>query len=95
VFNTWHPEDEDVLRFLRIVTDTNRAPVFVHCLHGSDRTGTMIAIYRMAVENWSKEAAIEEMTRGGFGFHRVWRNLVKYLRALDVEDLKRRAAIKP
>src|SRR5690349_7313267 len=30
-FSTWHPEDEDVVRFLRIVTDPKNAPVFVHC----------------------------------------------------------------
>ena len=92
-FNTWHPEDDDVIRFLKIVTDTNRGPFVVHCQHGSDRTGMMIAIYRIAVEGWSKEEAIKEMTTGGFGFHSVWKNLIRYLRALDVESLKRRAGI--
>ena len=42
----WHPEDEDAVRFLKIVTDKSRTPVFVHCQYGSDRTGTMCAIYR-------------------------------------------------
>ncbi|HTD67701.1 MAG TPA: hypothetical protein VK846_14335 [Candidatus Limnocylindria bacterium] len=40
-FNTWHPEEEDVLRFLKIVTKTNDGPYLVHCLHGADCTGTM------------------------------------------------------
>lgn len=35
---SWHPEDEDVARFLRIVTDPDRTPVFIHCQHGADRT---------------------------------------------------------
>ncbi len=93
-FNTWHPEDEDVVRFLKIITATNNAPFVVHCQHGSDRTGTMIAIYRIAVEGWTKDEAIEEMTKGGFGFHPLWENLIRYLRALDVDALKKRAGMK-
>jgi protein tyrosine phosphatase (PTP) superfamily phosphohydrolase (DUF442 family) len=54
----WHPEEEDVVRFLRIVTDPEHTPVLVHCQHGSDRTGTMVALYRIAVQGWTKEAAI-------------------------------------
>ncbi len=53
-FKTWHPEDEDVIKFLRIATTPSLQPVLVHCLHGSDRTGTMVAIYRIAYEGWSK-----------------------------------------
>src|SRR5688572_15822290 len=34
-FNTWHPEEEDVLRFLQVVTQTNNGPYLVHCLHGA------------------------------------------------------------
>ena len=89
-FNTWHPEDEDVLRFLKLVTNTNAGPFLLHCQHGADRTGTMTAIYRMAIEGWKKEDAIKEMTEGGFGYHAVWKNLIRYLNALDVESLKRK-----
>ncbi len=90
----WHPEDEDVVRFLKIVTDKNRTPVFVHCQHGSDRTGTMCAIYRIAVQGWSKDDSIEEMTKGNFGFHEIWGNLVDYIRGLDIEKIKQQAGIK-
>ena len=87
-FKTWHPEDEDIVRFLKIVSNTNAGPFLVHCQHGSDRTGTMIAVYRMAVQGWTKEDAIKEMTGGDFGFHEMWRNLVRYLQALDVESIR-------
>jgi len=89
----WNPEGEDVVRFLQIVTDKNRTPVFVHCQHGADRTGTMCAAYRIIVQGWTKDEAIEEMTKGGFGFHKVWQNLVRYVRDLDVERLSQRAGI--
>jgi protein tyrosine/serine phosphatase len=93
-FNTWHPEDEDVVRFLRIVTDPANAPVFVHCQHGSDRTGTMIAIYRIAVQGWDREEAIREMVEGGYGFHPLWGNLKTYIRALDIDAIRRKADIR-
>jgi protein tyrosine phosphatase (PTP) superfamily phosphohydrolase (DUF442 family) len=89
--NTWHAEDEDVTRFLKIVTDPNRTPVFVHCQRGADRTGTMCAIYRVAVQNWGKDEAIEEMVKGGFGFLTRWQNLIDYIRELDIEKIKRSA----
>lgn len=85
----WHPEEEDVVRFLRVVTDTNRTPVLVHCMQGSDRTGAMCAIYRVAVQGWTKEQAVREMTDGGFGFHEVWINLPPWLRDLDIESIKK------
>lgn len=92
-FNTWHAEDKEVVRFLKIVTNTNNAPVFVHCMHGADRTGMMCAIYRVAVYGWTKDQAIEEMTQGDFGFHKEWQNLILYIRELDIEKLKKPAVL--
>ena len=65
--NPLHPEDKEVVRFLQIATDPARRPVFVHCRYGADRTGLMCAAYRVVAEGWTKEQAIAEWTRGGFG----------------------------
>ena len=89
-----HPDPENVTRFLKIVTDGSRTPVFVHCRHGADRTGTVCAIYRIATEGWSKGEAIEEMTKGGFGYHSMWKNLVGYIRKLDVDSTMRDAGLR-
>jgi tyrosine-protein phosphatase SIW14 len=91
----WCISDNDVIRFLRIVTDKSRTPVFVHCQHGSDRTGTMCAIYRIVVQGWSKDEAIEEMTKGGFGFHSFWRNLPKFIRKLNIQKIKHETDLNP
>lgn len=91
-FNTWHPEDEDVVKFLRIATTPALQPVLVHCQHGSDRTGTMVAIYRVAYQGWSKARAVDEMISGGFGFHPLWQNLLRYIDRLDVESIKEQVA---
>ena len=93
-FKTWHPEDEDVVRFLKLVTDTSNGPFLVHCQHGADRTGTMIAVYRIAVQGWEKDDAIKEMTEGGFGYHEMWSNLIRYLKDLEIESLKRKAGLR-
>jgi protein tyrosine phosphatase (PTP) superfamily phosphohydrolase (DUF442 family) len=90
----WHPEEEDVVRFLKIVTDKQKSPVFVHCQHGADRTGLMCAIYRVAVCGWSKESAADEMIYGGFGFHSIWKNLSDYFMNLDIEKMKDKAGIR-
>jgi len=90
---TWDAEEDDMVRFLRVATDRKRGPVFVHCAHGADRTGLMVAVYRVAAQGWSKEDAIREMTKGGYGFHPFWENIPAALRKLDVEKLKAKAGL--
>jgi protein tyrosine phosphatase (PTP) superfamily phosphohydrolase (DUF442 family) len=89
----WHPEREEVVRFLQIVTNPKRTPGLVHCKHGADRTGAMSAVYRIAVQGWTKEEAIREMTEGDFGFHGVFRNLPRWIKDLDIESIKKEAGM--
>jgi len=68
----WHcmfPKDEPFARFLKLLKDNPKKKVFVHCRYGDDRTGMMIASYRMAVEGWTPEEARKEMEQ--FGFHHL------------------------
>lgn len=90
----WHPERKEVVRFLQIVTDPKRTPVLVHCQQGADRTGTMVALYRVAVQGWTKDEALREMTKGGYGFNEVWVNLPHWIRDLDVDSIRAEAGIK-
>ena len=71
------PSDEEVRRFLQVVTDPARQPVFFHCKLGQDRTGTLCACYRMAVQDWPLQDALAEMD--AFGFNRVWKDLRDYV----------------
>lgn len=84
----WEAEQDEVVDFLRNVADEERQPVFVHCQHGADRTGMMVAVYRIVEQGWSKEDAIREMTDGGYGHHSIWKGLVEYVRHLDVDALQ-------
>jgi protein tyrosine/serine phosphatase len=67
------PKDDDVRRFLEIVTDPTRQPVYFHCWRGKDRTGAMCAAYRIGVLGWPLEDARSEMQ--AFGFYPGWRDL--------------------
>lgn len=89
----WHPEDEDLIAFLKVVEDAGNHPVFVHCQHGSDRTGYMIAAYRMIEQGWSLDAALHEMER--FGFNNVWVSIPPYLRNLDRDAIRAAVATAP
>jgi protein tyrosine phosphatase (PTP) superfamily phosphohydrolase (DUF442 family) len=89
----WHPEEKEAVRFLQIVSDPKRTPVLVHCQRGADRTGVMCAVYRIAVEGWTKDEAIREMIDGGYGFSPVWANLRRWIEQLDVERLRQQAGL--
>lgn len=91
--NIYHPEYEDVLRFLRIVTDPDSAPVFVHCNYGVDRTGFMVAAYRVVVQAWNSKDAIAEMKAQGF--HQVNMIAEDFIEDLDVERLRRELSLRP
>lgn len=64
VFNP--PSEQSIQRFLKLVDDQERQPIYVHCLHGQDRTGTMIAIYRIDRQGWNADQAYSEMVTCGF-----------------------------
>ncbi len=89
----WHAKDEDVVKFLKIAADANRSSVFVHCKRGADRTGMMCAVYRVAVQDWSKDEAIGEMTKGDYGFYSIWQNIIHYIQKLDVDRIRQQAGI--
>ena len=86
---TWHIEDEDVIRVLRIIREKENGPFLIHCQHGADRTGVMSAMYRIVEQGWSKDEAIEEMVYGGYGFHSMWLNIIHYAKNVDIDKIKR------
>lgn len=89
------PEDGEIVRFLQLAVDPANQPVFVHCAYGSDRTGLMIAMYRIAVEGWSNEAAHEEMVKGGYGFHTIYKDIQRHVRTVDAKALREHAGLPP
>ena len=89
----WHTNEKKVVRFLQIVTDPERTPVLLHCYKGADRTGMLSAMYRIVVQGWTKEAAIEEMKKGGYGFSPFWGNLPRWIKKADIESIRNQVGI--
>ena len=58
------PTDEQVAKVLLII-ETGTDPVFVHCQHGPDRTGTIIACYRIRHDKWPSKQALQEANEYG------------------------------
>jgi protein tyrosine phosphatase (PTP) superfamily phosphohydrolase (DUF442 family) len=86
--NTSKMSYEQLVEAVAFLARTN-AKTLVHCLHGSDRTGTVVAGYKIAVQGWEKQKAIDEFVNGGYGYHSFWfPNLPKLLESLDVEKFK-------
>lgn len=84
--------DEDlVVAALRALKALPR-PALVHCWHGADRTGAIIAFWRILEQGWSREAAIAEMIEGGYGHHSMYGNLPRLLRSADLERIRTRVA---
>jgi len=58
------PAAAQVSKILALI-ETLPPPVFIHCQRGCDRTGTIIACYRIEHDQWSGEAALQEARRYG------------------------------
>jgi protein tyrosine phosphatase (PTP) superfamily phosphohydrolase (DUF442 family) len=86
-FKPNHPEDEDVVRFLKVLENPANRPVFVHCKWGTDRCGMMAAVYRIVVQGWTKERALAEMERLGYDAA-TWPEIQRYIEDLDPEALR-------
>jgi protein tyrosine/serine phosphatase len=60
------PKDREVDDILSKLTDPALQPVFVHCMQGHDRTGLIVALYRVIYEGWTPKDANDEMNALGF-----------------------------
>lgn len=60
------PKDIEAIKFLEAVLNPANHPVFVHCTSGRDRTGAMIAVYRVIVEKKGPKEGYKEAIRHGF-----------------------------
>jgi protein tyrosine/serine phosphatase len=60
------PSAAAIDQFLKVAQDPKAQPVYVHCEHGEDRTGVMVAIYREEAYKWNADAAYQEALFNGF-----------------------------
>lgn len=86
---TWQVRPIQIARALYAIEQgKTQGGVLVHCYHGADRTGIVIAMYRVIYQGWNIEMARHEMKRGGYGFHKLWKNLDRLLSPIGVAQVK-------
>ena len=61
----WHPSRTQIQQFLLVADDPAQRPVFVHCRYGRNRTGVMVAAYRIVHDGWAPGQALAEAHRLG------------------------------
>lgn len=87
--------DEDIVAALRIMVAADK-PLLVHCFHGSDRTGAVIAMYRMVVQGWPREKAVAEFMDPQYGHHAdIFPNIRHYLETVDIGKIRRQVFTSP
>lgn len=62
------PSLEQVAKLLALLNDQGDGPVFVHCRRGADRTGTIIACYRISHDHWENQKALDEAKADGMSW---------------------------
>ena len=76
------PSGQQISRALAVLKDSANGPIFVHCRRGADRTGTVIACYRIAHDGWRNRQALEEARTFGMSWlERGMRSYVLHYRA--------------
>jgi tyrosine-protein phosphatase SIW14 len=62
------PTDDQVRRVLWLLVNGDTQKIFVHCWRGKDRTGTVIACYRIQHDGWDNKKALAEAQKYGMSF---------------------------
>lgn len=88
---TWAIKPEQLAKILYEIEQQKKLgkKVLVHCYHGADRTGIVIAMYRIIQQGWTIQEAKQEMMQGGYGYHSIWKNIEKLLTEEKVSEVKK------
>lgn len=79
--------DKEIINALKIIKNSPK-PLLIHCMHGSDRTGIVVALYRIIYNGWTKEQALDELKNGNYNFHEVYVNIPQYIKNVNIEQIK-------
>lgn len=75
---TQGPTKDQIDQAHAILLDPKNQPILVHCHYGKDRTGMVIAAYRMKYQGWTYGEAVKEMKSYGFSpFFSSWLPLLR------------------
>jgi protein tyrosine/serine phosphatase len=83
------PADESVQKALAMLEDSSTGPVFVHCRRGADRTGAVIACYRIEHDRWKNQQALAEAKSLGMSwFGKAIQSYVRKYQPRNLDTLR-------
>ena len=65
------PSEAEITKILGMLEDSTTGPVFIHCQRGADRTGAVIASYRIEHDGWDNTRALKEAMANGMSFFQI------------------------
>lgn len=65
------PLEAEMTKILGMLEDATTGPIFVHCQRGADRTGAVIASYRIDHDGWDNARALKEAVSNGMSFFQI------------------------
>jgi len=81
------PSDDQIRTVLHFLRSTD-VTTFVHCRRGKDRTGTVIACYRMQHAGWDNQRALREARRYGISsFERGMQHYILHFTPVKTPEL--------
>jgi tyrosine-protein phosphatase SIW14 len=78
------PTDKQIAHALKALNDTSDGRVFIHCKRGADRTGMVIACYRVQHDGWENQKALSEARTNGMSWYQF--PLQRYVRSYEPHD---------
>jgi protein-tyrosine phosphatase len=81
------PTEAEITKILALLEDATTGAVFVHCLRGADRTGAIIAAYRIDHDHWDNSRALKEaMSFGMSPFQLPRQNFIRKFQPLTIKS---------
>jgi protein-tyrosine phosphatase len=85
------PTEVEIAKVLQFLEDSSTAPAFVHCMRGADRTGAVIAAYRIEHDHWENARALKEAISDGMAFFQYPRQ--NYIRNFHPRSIDAKADV--
>ena len=87
------PTVAEITKILAILEDETTGPVFVHCQRGADRTGAVIASYRIEHDGWDNARALKEAMGNGMSFFQFPRQ--SFIRNFQPRTIEAKRSVEP
>jgi len=75
------PTEKQISHALKALNDSSDGPIFIHCKRGADRTGVVIACYRIQHDNWDNQKALSEARSYGMSWYQL--PLQRYVKSYE------------